>query len=656
MESNKTVVAGAIAIVSLGCLFAGETVGKIGSGTGCGTLSRPPSVSVVYEGGLPKIRVNGTNHNPWIMLKMRVKPQIDAHVEVSKLGFRFHEIGFGHGDVEDALGVYSFRVLDERAGNVMRYTPDDFIFINFELSLPKWSVANKGECVGYLKGRPGSKKTGGEFGARPLRPSPASLPYRREVSNMFAKLREHLKKCAWADKVVGVRVSWGVYNEWHGYGQKEGPDVSPAMVAAFKRWDGGRWKDEEVPTIAERRKKGLMLDPVRDAKALAYFECLNHETRSLLLHMLREAKKTFPGRLAGAYYGYPFTYFLPEGQNAILEGVIDSPDLDFCSVPASYLAGVRAPGGTYHHRGVTDAFRRRGKILFLEDDMRFHHVKEYAGRQYFTKDGHESHVVMLRNMLSTAVDGCGIQLVDPFGGWETRTNTFNHPSILSAIAKARDVLSGVSLPADSGNTLAVVVSPRERLRWANAIAYMLSRDISSNVPHYVYTSGASADIVTLEDFLRSGKVWKNVIFPDAYTLGKGEVAKLEKRLAGSKSVWFVREPPVQGSNHIKVPKIPCGNNKSGDPKDQIDMSEASRGWHEIVKSMGEHIYTGPGECMRKYGDYILISTGKAGKHALNLPGAATGVEELVAGRMYAGRKVEFETDGPATLFFRIVRK
>ena len=34
----------------------------------------------------------------------------------------------------------------------------------------------------------------------------------------------------------------------------------------------------------------------------------------------------------------------------------------------------------------------------LEDDMRFHHVKEWAGRQYHTNDEQESHAAMLRSM------------------------------------------------------------------------------------------------------------------------------------------------------------------------------------------------------------------------------------------------------------------
>ena len=630
------------------CLFT------FADGRPCDRISAP-DVSIAYEGNLPKIRVNGTNYNPWLMLKMKVKPQIDAHLHVSERGFRFHEIGIGRGDdLETAPGVYSFDLLDEMAGRVVRLMPDDFLLIHVELSLPKWCVANKGECVGYLNGPPGSKKDGGEFGGRPLRPSPASAAYREEVRRFFRAFGAHVKTRPWAAKVVGVRVSWGVYTEWHYYGQKEGPDTSPAMLDAFHRWKGGKWKDAAPPTIAERRRSGLMLDAVRDEKALDYFECMNHEVRTLLLMMLHEAKAALPGRLAGAYWGYVFNYFLPEGQNCILEGILDSPDLDFCSCPASYLAAVRAPGGTYHHRSVADAFHRRGKLLLLEDDMRFHHVKEYAGRQYHTADERESRVVMMRDMLLTAFEGCGLQLVDPFAGWETRRNTFDHPSILWGMKDAADVLSRMKLPAGSGNTLVVVVSPRERLRWANAIAYMPSRDISSNIPHYVHTSGAAADIVTLEDFLRAGRKWENAVFPDVFTLSAFETARLAEMLEGMKSVWFVREPPLKAPGHVRVAKIPCGGNTAGDPRDQLDMAAASRGWAEIAKGMGEHLYTEPGECMRRHGAYILLSTGKAGRRAVHLPEGANGAVDVISGKRYAGTHVVLETDGPDVTILRML--
>ena len=47
--------------------------------------------------------------------------------------------------------------------------------------------------------------------------------------------------------------------------------------------------------------------------------------------------------------------------------------------------------------------------------------------------------------------------------------------------------------------------------------------------------------------------------------------------------------------------------------------EASKGWAEIVAAMGEHIYTVPGECMRRHGDLIIVATGISGEHTLNLP-------------------------------------
>ena len=77
---------------------------------------------------------------------------------------------------------------------------------------------------------------------------------------------------------------------------------------------------------------------------------------------------------------------------------------------------------------------------------------------------------------------------------------------------------------------------------------------------------------------------------------------------------------------------------------------------EIVAAMGEHIYTVPGECMRRHGDLILVATGISGEHTLSLPPGFCAARELVSGRRYEGVKIVFRADGPSVFLFKMSPK
>ena len=604
-----------------------------------------PVCSITYEGNQPRIVVNGKPYPALLNLAALSSPWIlTANVKGSDLGFRFHEVQLDSDMFEVAPGQYDFTVLDTWARRILHLMPDDYLFVRLDPQLGRWCAAHPEETIGYLV----DKKSGDEFRGNAVRPSAASKAYREELSRMFAAFGEFVRSRPWAKRVVAVRVCWGVYTEWHTNGMENGPDVGPAMTAAFHAWKGGKWKGAAVPTMEERRKNGaLLLDPADDEKTLDYFACMNSCTRALLKHMCREAKRALPGRLAGAYWGYVLNVFPPEGQNSILKGVIDSPEVDFMSAPSAYSAPVRRAGGTYHPRVIADTYRRHGKLYLLEDDMRFHHVRQYARGSVATETAEESRAVMARNYLSTVFDGCGIQLCDPFDKRWERPNTFDDPAVWGAMHDCQRAIAELGrIPADSGNTLVLVVSPRERLRWADPIGCTLSRHISAYLPQYVHAAGVAADFVTLEDFLRTDRVWPHVVFPDAILLTDDEIVQLGRRLGDSKSVWFMREPPVKGANHVRAKHIPEGAQ---------DVSQGSREWAELADELGEHRWTEPGKCFRKHGDLVMMSVPGAGTYNLSLPPEWSGAKELLSGRTYDGRAIAFETKGPDTVFFRLNR-
>ena len=141
------------------------------------------------------------------------------------------------------------------------------------------------------------------------------------------------------------------------------------------------WNDPAVsfdsaaaPTMAERSPHGALLDPAKERKVLDFFDCLAEVNADLLLMAAGVIKKELPGRLCGAYYGYVHATHPPEGANVLLDKVLASPLIDFCSNPAPYTGYSRLAGGSFPHRTIPATFRRYGKLAIIEDDSRFHQL------------------------------------------------------------------------------------------------------------------------------------------------------------------------------------------------------------------------------------------------------------------------------------------
>lgn len=601
-----------------------------------------PVCSVVYEGGLPFIRVNGRNLEPNLNLAGAKTPfGLTVNMKTHAIGFPFHELQFSSGEYEKAAGKYDFSAIDVEARRLLHFIPDAYIFLRFRMDLPKWCAANPGECVGYGAGQ----KPGDEFKGTLVRPSAASRPYREEVSRFFDQLGAFVRAQPWAKRVVAIRPCWGVYTEWHTYGMYNSPDTGPAMTAAFHRFAGGRYAGEPVPTHSERRRAELMLDPVKDAKVIDYHRCMSDETTDLLLGMMRDVRRNFPGRLAGCYYGYVYTAFPPEGQNCRYDRVMNSPDIDFCSCPASYAREIRRPGGSYMQRAVPDAFRRHGKLLFLEDDMRFHHVSEWnAGRQYCTATPEESAAVMRRSWLIKFLEGSGIQLCDPFNGVGRRMNTFDHPSILGAMSDAaRAVAKAGTPPAESGNDILIVSDVSQRFKWTSAISSRpVLNNVSAQVPHFVHTSGAAVDMATLADYLDYDYPHRLVFVMDACNLSVADKDRLERKASRpGVRVYRFALPGVSDTSPATAPELP--------------LPGSAEAWRKLFEANGMHLYSEAGNWMYRRGDLIAYATGRIGRHRLALKPGENGAVELFSGRRFAGNVIEFETDVPQTWLFKVVK-
>lgn len=650
-----------------------------------------PQARIVYKGNRPFIELNGECMEPDINLcGSSHQYALTSIAKTYELGFRIFRMEALPSRYEIAAGKYDFSDMDKQARSILKYAPGAKFMIRIMLGMPKWAKAHPDECIGYGNG-PVLDAPGDERLHRVRMPSAASLEYRAEVSRFFTQFGEYIKGKPWGKRVIAVRPCWGVYTEWHCFGMYNSPDVGPAMTAAFRRFKGGLYANDNPPAPAERTEGAFFLDPVKKRKVLDFYECMAGEISDLLLLCAREVKRVLPGRLAGAYYGYIFSTHPPEGSNVMLEKVVSAPEIDFISNPAAYSPDVRRAGGSYCHRTVPATMHRYGKLPIIEDDMRFFHIAEACSshKPITTTSARESRMTMRRNYLNKLFDGCGIQLCDPIAKLGVRPHSHDAPEVSLGMHEAMGAMrkAGI-LPVDSGNDTVVVVSPVERLRRDGAPKGNPRIRRLYTAQELLYRTGVTFDLCTLDDYLVSGKKWRNVVLLNIFSPSQREreALKAKLQLPGVSALWLIAPgsvtekgfsdsamvdltglplawsgacPHVDFSPRGTLPfplhgvakVLPTGARAAFIPEVPFTVGE----WREVLEALGVKPVAPEGSYVRRHGNLLLFHVADAGRHELRLPGDLAGrkATELFSGKKIApAAKLVVPTDGCDTLLYK----
>lgn len=675
-------------------------------------LDREPPIAakVVYSGHLPKIDINGRLYEPLLNVWGAGDPYKDtALIRAGRLGFRLFQVPID--DQHYYRGEdhpYDFSRVDASVRRILHLQPDAYVIVRLQLHLRDWVRAHPDERQEYAAG-PVNEEWADEYRGRPCRGSCASRPFRQKAHDVLGAFADYVRAQSWGNRILGIRVAYGTYSEWHAYGMYEGPDTSKPMTVHFRDWLARKyasdaelaaaWGDSSVtletacvPTTDERTKGGALLDPRQDRKTLDYYECFSQAMSGFLIGLCKHVKLALPGRLAGAYYGYVFAMHTPEGSNVLLDRVLASPAVDFLSNPASYTPYSRFNGGPFAPRTVPATFRRYGKLSFLEDDSRFHHIRDLmdrSNRAIALTTPQESHAAMRRNLLTAFFDGTGLQLNDAVGGSYGRPNAFDDPVIWAAIRETFDALGKAGEPSsDSGNDVAVVISPRERLRCDGAPrSPKLSDEIYQQSILHLHRSGVAFDLMTLEDFLASGRAYPVNLFLNAFYLTDRERVILKDKVRKTSCVWLVAPGSVTENGFDdaamsdlvglrlrgagRTPAVVCDDPsaKAVPGADAVSKVNAEgvrtiftptcpktpEAYRALLIAAGATASVEPGSYFRRHGDLLMFNTDKAGTHVITLPAADRNraVTELYSGRRLPADRLSVESDGPGTWLFKM---
>jgi len=517
---------------------------------------------VVWNGDRAGLELNGKveppmtfvlGFNPWIVNTS------DDIVKAGKSGIKFVEYLTSSNRCFVAPGEYDFTVLDNDIKRILTLNPNAAVIVAFRVDLQgKWVSDNPDELIGYANGPTDGK--GGQLG-RFRAASMASEVFRKEIENFIASAVKYMQQKDYYKRIVGVRIGYGVFGEWHYYGMKlEMPDTGKAMTREFRKFLRQRyrsnaelqaaWHDKNVtfdtaavPNKAERiGKERFFRDPSSaDRKVLDYYECHGNVNADTLLRFAKAAKTADPRLLVGAYYGYFFCMGYPaEGQTLMMDKVLASPYIDYLSSPNSYDIASRHAGGDGLPRMLTSIFRRYKKLAIIEVDI---HTHKTRGRDVYRvgPTAKHSEAVFQRDIALGWLNGCGVQFLE-FDARRGYDSWFNDPLIYKSWHDGLNIWKKLPPAEVSHKDAVVVVSPVEMYRhgYPNGLLQRpVMESILDKTMHALHQSGYTFDVVSLNDYLAEKAERKLVIFLNIFSPTQAERAALKAKLRkpGVTAVW-----------------------------------------------------------------------------------------------------------------------
>ena len=517
--------------------------------------------SIVYNKGVPGIKVNGEVLPPFIQMAYAPGNPIndDVAMKMSQCGVDIDEIYTGIDRYFESRTPEYLENLEKSVLRLLAVNPKAKIILHFRFSDSKlWLAEHKDELISYADG---PAEMDGDQVHRFYTASPASEPFRADVARTLNDLCEALKSKPWSKRIIGFRLSWGVYAEWHTYGFESGPDNSIPMTAAFRKHLQELYKTDEalqkawhddsvtlttatVPGKEERAaQKGHLADPGSVERKLIDYRLFHQDVvADLLLLMADTMKKHFPKKLVGVYYGYAFESWVPsEGMNVNFDKVLKSGNVDFLSAPQMYLMRSRFVGGNGRGRNMTGICARYGKLAVMEADVRTHWVDPSDGSNSFYKGSDtpkQDGAMVLRSYMNALFDGLGVQLYHVHPG--KAHHWHNEPEVFKAVHNAVKAWKlWYENPPVPNNEIAVVYDPQADIPNSRGMNASIFYGTTAAL-NYLDSTGYTYDLMTPEDFLITSQNYRVVIMLNCYAPSKEMAAKLKAKVqdnVGLYTLW-----------------------------------------------------------------------------------------------------------------------
>ncbi len=435
-----------------------------------------PTARVEYQDGKAMIRIGEALYPAVLYSAHRYQNFANDVFTDSVRNFRNAELdlqimGTSLRDIWKGEGQYDFSALDEWPWEALSLEPDLRILFNIDCREPPvwWMEKHPEELIVYLSPL-GKTSTDDDCNKIPA-PSFASELYRTQVCDFLKALVEYIEAQPWGKRVFGYRYDMGVYMEWHYYGMFYAPDDSQPMRRRFQEYVTAKYgtdaalqeawgdsratlKSATMSPLQERQnpRGGDLCDPVLDARLLDTMRCITEATFQTMVEGDRAIKEACGGKkLVGNFYGYFFNMPFPgPGQHPLLLQALESPYVDFTSMPPPYKLPNREFGHPQLSRGVPESYRIRNKLHVVEADTRTHVVTYGDDNNCYVRTPEETTQQLARDFVNALCTGCGFWYFDFAQGW------YGDPLVGEYLKKLRPIWE-TRVPCQSAAQVAVVV-------------------------------------------------------------------------------------------------------------------------------------------------------------------------------------------------------
>lgn len=528
----------------------------------------PMKAAVKYHGDMAGIEINGKMFPPFIRLGLWNMPDSvsdrDAIAKTHLAGGRIIEVN-AKINKSFPIGKYPPKEVDSAIRATLDLAPEAYIILHVEfVRMDDWSKANPDETVKYYREAQASEK--GLYGFTPDVASAASDKFREAFIAEIKDLCQQVKTAPWGKRVVGFRLNYGWFGEWIQYGSYFGmPDHSKPMLAKFrtflkkkyatdaalqKAWNNTdvTLKTAKIPGFTERwgRKQFLREPGTGDQQTWDFYVNTQEVMSDLLISLATAIKEELPDTIVGAWDGYDYCGYSPEGQHVWSDKLLNSGKIDFLSMPYAYGAEDRRAGDPGFHQQILSRFRRTDKLTVLEADIRAPHELARGADPDLTMANDEEFSAVIRRDFANMFffNGSGVQ----FNAWTHPgvRDTFNYPCVHQTLHDSINLWQKAikNPPALWGYLDTAVVYDSKQFVYHGYPEWFPNRDLvlafGIKTMNALMLSGHPFELYTIEDFLESKHEYKRIIVLNQFYLTDAQRKKLKAKTQkkGVSTIWI----------------------------------------------------------------------------------------------------------------------
>lgn len=504
----------------------------------------PARAQVRVERGAPRLFLNGKEVFPLLAWSNDL---IEFAPDFAWAGIELLHPHFNLADGWREDGTLDWSGFTHLLSHLLRAQPRAYFLIRLGLFAPGWWKARYPQELAQYALPLDHRQ--GEFGGV-RHPSVASERWRRDTERVLRQFLRFVERSPWRSRVLGYQLAYGVYGEWHAFGARYLPDLSPPMQRACG----------VVPDAAARlhASLGLLRDPAREREVIRFYERFHEVHADALLHFARVVKEETRGRaLCGAFYTYLLeNLWIQEGGHLAPQKVLASPFIDFVACPYAYqgdaydgtgrwLGRSRGVGGDGGYRVLLESIRRHGKLYFAEIDPAtcLETEPQHVGNGGVGSESlRGSRLILRRDLAQMTVQGNAGWLFDIGPGWYAEREFLQEVRDFVQLGRAR-----ARWNLQTVAQTAAVYQPESffiTAHWKSAPGdgevdlfgdYFLNRQCRA-----LHRLGAPVDFLYLADLQEEdARRYRFLLMVNCFTLTEKQVERLRRLFAGSGTtvVW-----------------------------------------------------------------------------------------------------------------------